>query len=147
MPWLSIITWLVTFLASYSKTKNAGKSALLATGVAAAAYYTLEPTNPTSIWGDTTRKLFGMTSTTGVEPVDPATVSVSGQGSTVTPKPAAGAPSFGTVALQSGADVLKSWGPLGTMGVVTATGAVTSSSSTKWLWIGGAAIAALILLK
>lgn len=138
--WLTIIVWLVSYLLSYSKTKDAGKSALIATGAAAAAYYTVEPTNPDAVWGDASRKFFGM------DPVDPTTVPTSGQKTATGPSlPSANsALDLGSTAIKTTGDVLKSWGPAGTVGVVAGTKAVGSLSGNRLLWIGG--FVALLLL-
>lgn len=142
MSWFTILTWLISFIASYSKTKSAGKAALIATGVAAAAYYTVEPTNRDAIWGDASRDLFGMSVPEGTEAISGTAAS-----------PGAGAPAVGSLtqlgktAIESTADVAKSWGPAGTLGVVTGASLLGSGSTSKWLWIGGIIAGFLLLSK
>lgn len=43
--------------------------------------------------------------------------------------------------------VLTSWGPVGTAGVIGTAGIATGAIDTKWLWIGGAALLAVVVLK
>lgn len=141
--WLTIIVWLVSYLLSYSKTKDAGKAALIATGAAAAAYYTVEPTNPDAVWGDASREFFGM------RPVDPTTVPTSGQKAgigTNRPSTATGS-DLGSTAIKTTGDVLKSWGPAGTVGVVAGTKAVSSQSGNDLLWIGGAVLVFILATR
>lgn len=127
MPWLSIIVWLVTFLLSGgTESGKAGKSALLATGAALGSYYLVDPANPDAMfdWFSSSE------STAAVSGV--STANTTGIGST---------------AVTTAGDVLKSWGPTGTAGVI-ATGAAASSGifDEPWLWALGA-LAALIILK
>lgn len=139
MPWLTILSWVISFLMSYAKTKDAGKSALIATGVAAAAYYTLEPTNEDAIFGDTTRDWFGY------EPVDPSTA-LTGQTGMTDPSMPSTLSTLGTEAIRTTGQVATAWGPVGTMGVIAGTAALTGNMSTtmKLALVGGAAI---LLLK
>jgi len=141
--WVTIIVWLLSFLLSYSKTKDAGKSALIATAAGAAAYYTIEPTNEDAIWGEATADFLGMNVPSGDE-------SILG----IAPTPGAGAglasivgatTQLGTTAMQNTADVLKSWGPAGTLGVVAGTSLI-SGLDNKWL-LAAAALAAFLLLS
>lgn len=130
MPWVTIITWLISYLLSYSKTKDVGKSALIATGVAAAAYYTVEPTNATAIYGDTSRKILGY------DPVSPDTLANAGTTGTATNGSTKSAYDLGISALDNTGGVLKSWGAVGTAGVMTTAAAVSDSNFTKYLpWI------------
>lgn len=43
--------------------------------------------------------------------------------------------------------VLTSWGPVGTAGVIGATGVATGTVDDKWLWIGAAALLAVVVLN
>lgn len=141
--WVTIIVWLISYLLSYSKTKDAGKSALIATAAGAAAYYTIEPTNENAIWGEATGKFLGMDVPSGDEAVTgnaPTPNAGSGLSSLV-----GGTTQLGTTAIQGAADVAKSWGPAGTLGVVAGT-SLSGSVDKKWFWIAAAA-AAFILLK
>ena len=141
--WVTILIWLISFLLSYSKTKNAGKSALLATGAAAAAYYTIEPTNEDAIWGDATRDFLGMAKPAGDEAV--LGTSPTPTGSTALSSLVGATTQLGTTAIQSTADVAKSWGPAGTLGVV-AGASLTKGVDNKWL-LAGAAVVLLFMMK
>jgi hypothetical protein len=136
MPWLTIIIWIISYLISYSKTKDAGKSALIATGAGALAYYTIEPTNEDAIWGDVTRDVFGMDEEDKLPAVDPTTVPTSGQRTSPVIRAPSNAWDFGGKVVDAAAGTAQSWGPLGTLGVVAGTTALTSSSATKnwWVW-------------
>lgn len=48
--------------------------------------------------------------------------------------------------VDSAGKVLTSWGPVGTAGVIGAAGVATDTIDEKWLWIG-AALAAIVILK
>lgn len=141
--WVTIIVWLVSFLLSYSKTKDAGKSALLATGAAAVAYYTVEPTNEDAIWGDATRDFLGMSKPDGDEAL--LGKAKTPTGSSASSNIVGATTQLGTAAIQSTADVAKSWGPAGTVGAITAAG-LTKGVDKKWL-LAGAALALFLLLK
>lgn len=141
--WVTIIVWLISFLLSYSKTKDAGKSALLATGAAAAAYYTIEPTNENAIWGDATRDFLGMSKPDGDEVI--LGTAKTPAGSSTASSVVGATAQLGTAAIQSTADVAKSWGPAGTVGAITATGLVKGVDN-RWL-LAGAALALLVLMK
>lgn len=145
MPWVTIIVWLLSYLMSYSQTKDAGKSALIATGAAAAAYYTVEPTNPDAIWGDTSRDLLGYNESTQVKPVDPTTVPTTGQVTAPTSRPPSNMWDFGAKVVDKTGDVVTSWGPAGTVGVVAGVTAATSLSGKSWGWLilGGLAFVLL----
>lgn len=135
MPWLTIIMWVLSFLAAGgTKSGQAGKAALIATGVAAATYYAAEPTNPDAVFGDTTRSVLGYDPSPDPS-IANATTGVAG----VTPKPL---PSIGSQAISTVGDVAKSWGAAGTMGVIAGTTAVTGSgifSNIPWWVLAGGA--------
>jgi hypothetical protein len=142
MPWTTIITWIVTFLLSYSATGDAMKSALIATGSAALAYYTIEPTNPDAIYGDVLRDIF-YDSEGGeitIPPQDPTDVVINGDTQVPAPGTVSSAWSFGETLLCEIGEVLESWGPLGTAGVIA-----TTRAETSWLWL--AAVAAVVVLS
>lgn len=133
MPWMSIITWLITFLMSKSKGMSTGKSALLATGAGVATYYLADPSNKDNVLGFT----FGGDKTV------PGSVNESVPGA-VTDTSTLG--SFGKTALSEVGTTLRSWGPTGTLGVVAGTTAVGSIKSEWWPWIIGG-VAAFFFLK
>lgn len=123
IPWMSIISWLMTFLASKSSGASTSKAALLATGAGLATYYLADPTNKDNIFGV---KL-------GDSKDIPGSTTESAGGST-----SVATPSFGTTALTEVGKTLQSWGPTGTLGVIAGTAAATSGSLTKWWpWIAG----------
>lgn len=148
MPWVTIVVWLVSYLLSYSKTKDAGKSALLATGAAAAAYYTIEPTNEDSLWGDEVGNLLGLDEASGDEAISgtAATPSSTVKVGTTTSGTVGALSSLGSTAITSTADVAKSWGATGTLGFAAGATALSSVDS-KWLWVGGGLLAFLLLAK
>lgn len=146
MPWLSIIVWLVSFLlAGGTKSGQAGKAALIATGAAAATWYAVDPANPNAAFdifkSDAAAELATTTTASTVE------------GSEAIIKPVAGAASgWGSLdnAVSTTGKVLTSWGPAGTVGVVAGTAAATGSGLFKdiptWvLYAGGALIAYKLL--
>lgn len=145
MPWITIIIWVVSFILAKKNDRSTGEAALVATGAAAAAYYTVEPTNEDAIWGDVTRDVFDMEvpdadalpNGTSVNPVgDNTTVSTTDNGT-----PGA----IATVAETCGS-VLESWGPAGTSGVIATTaGASSGIFSSKIIWIAIAIGAFMIL--
>lgn len=138
MPWLSIIMWVISFLAAGgTKSGNAGKAALVATGVAAATYYAVDPANPNAAYD-----VFRTDRATTAVPSTTPTVNVGGD--------ASGGGIFDT-AVRTGGDVLKSWGPAGTVGVIAGTAAVTGSGSfsklPSWVLPVGALALGFFLLK
>jgi hypothetical protein len=139
MPWLSLAIFVLTFLLSKKLGADNAEAALVGAGTAAAGYYTVEPTNDDAIWGDMSRDLFGM------EPVDPTTLPASGtQAADGTQDYGEILVEFGSTAIDKTGDVLKSWGPAGTAGVIATTAALASFDK-KWLWIGAAVLGVLFL--
>ena len=129
MPWLSIIVWLMSYFISTKNGMSSGKAALLATAAGVGTYYLADPSNRDNVLGLS----FGDTRAT------PGDVSGATQAATT----AAGG--IGSTAVSEVGSTLRSWGPLGTAGVVaTTTGAL---SDDKWLVYGGIAVLAVALLK
>lgn len=125
MPWMSIIMWLVSFLASKSSGASTTKSALIATGAGLATYYLADPANKDNVLGVT---MGDDKATTG------STTEVDG-GSTKLPTP-----SFGSTAVSEVGSTLRNWGATGTLAVVAGTSALASGGLTKyWPWIALAA--------
>lgn len=133
MPWLSLIMWLVSFLVAKSKGASTSKAALLATGVGLATYYVADPANPDNLLGLS----FGDESASGGKAIPGDPTADSGK---------TGSEGFGSKALSEVGSTLRSWGPLGTLGVVAGTTGAATGNNT-WLWIGGAALLAVLLLK
>lgn len=134
------------FLFSKEKTGDTTKAALAAAGAGALAYYTVEPTNANSIWGDAVSDTLGISNGAPDRAITNG-VSVPGSGTT-TPTNVYANTNPGTNGIGG---VLSSWGAAGTAGVIAATGAATGSgifsgnNNNKWLWIG-AGVLALVLL-
>jgi hypothetical protein len=143
MPWITIIAFVVSFLMSKKKGANNAEAALIGTAVAGAAYYTVEPTNETAIWGDTSRSLFGM------DPVSADTLPTTGVQTADGSEWGSSLASFGNTVIGEAGSTLRSWGPTGTVGVIAGTAAVTGSGVFKnispWLLIGGAVLAFVAL--
>jgi hypothetical protein len=140
--WLTLGIALLMYILKKKDGASDGEAALWAAGAGAAAYYTVEPTNEDAIWGDASREFFGM------DPIDPSTIGTTG----------AIAPSgdtsvmdtigtFGGQLIDGAGNVLKSWGPTGTAGVVLAGGVVSGGLDTKWIWLGAAALGIYLLAK
>lgn len=129
MPWLSIIVWLMSYFISTKNGMSSGKAALLATAAGVGTYYLADPSNTDNVLGLS----FGDTKAT------PGDVSAATQTATTV------AGGIGSTAVSEVGSTLRSWGPLGTAGVVaTTTGAL---SDDKWLMYGGIAVLAVVLLK
>lgn len=129
MPWLSIIVWLVSYFLQTKNGVSSGKAALTATAAGLATYYLADPANSENILGFS----YGNAKAT------PGDVS----GSTGSAQ--ATLPSLGSTAVTQVGETLRSWGPIGTAGVVGVTAG--ASSGNKWLLYGGLAVAAIVLLK
>lgn len=136
MPWLSIVVWIISFLAAGgTKSGQAGKAALIATGAAAATYYLADPANPNAVFD--------------IFENDAAKTEVATQAATSLPTGANSTSSLGSVldtTVKTAGGVLTSWGPTGTVGVIAGTAAATGSGIFKdvppWvLWVGGGLIA------
>lgn len=126
IPWLSIITWIVSYFLSSKSGASKGKSALIATGAAIGAYYLADPSNPDNVLG---LKL-GDSKTV---PGDTSQSSPDGGTKPVT------LPTLGSSVVSEVGSTLRSWGPLGTSAVVgTTTAALTGDN--KWLWLAGGAL-------
>lgn len=145
MPWIAIIVWIISFImAGGTKSGQAGKAALIATGVAAATYATVEPTNKDALFGDASRSFFGYPASgdPSVANADAANAAKNADGST-----SGSIAKLGGQLVTTTGDVLKSWGPTGTLGVVAGTAAVTGSGIfgelkkvPMWVWVGGGAL-------
>lgn len=123
MPWLTIIMWLVSFLlAGGTKSGQAGKAALAATGVAAATYYLAEPANPDAMfdWFSSSDDVSGKADS-GVTD--------------------SSSPGIGSAITTTAGGVLKSWGPTGTAVVIGTAAAATKSGIFSdipvWVWVAG----------
>lgn len=136
MPWLSIISFIVTFLLSKSQGASTGKAAMLATAAGLATYYVADPANPDNLLG------FGQTEKTTPGTVDEDT------GASAPTGGGGLAGTIGGIAKTGVSEVgstMRSWGPTGTLGVAAGVTALSSDSFSKYLpWIAGGLV--LILL-
>lgn len=132
MPWVSIVVWLISFLVSKSSGASNAKSAMIATGAGLATYYLADPSN--------TENVLGVGGSDKVESGSPSETTAPTTVKTPTS-------SFGTTAVNTVGDVLKSWGPTGTMGVVAGTTALTSSNIPTWIKWAGAGVLAFVIFK
>lgn len=134
MPWMSIIVWLISFLmAGGTKSGQAGKAALIATGAAAATYYALDPANPDA--------LFDTFKTDAAKTVAGETVA-----STAAPTMTGSTGGILDTTVKTAGGVLTSWGATGTLAAVAGTAALTGSGIfagiPNWVLIGGAGLIA-----
>lgn len=125
MPWLSIILALLSFFAAKANGASDTKALLTAGLVGAGSYYVTHETD----WGKANLgDLDGLGTTT-------TTVGADGQTT--------------TSIINGTRDVLKSWGPTGTAGVIAtgaaASGGVFSSSNLPLLLLGAGVL--LVILK
>lgn len=137
MPWLSIISFLITFFLSKSKGMSTGEAAALAAGVGLATYYVADPANPDNLLG------FGSAAKSTPGSVDADT------GKTVPANGGGAASTIGGViktGLSEAGGVLKNWGPTGTLAVAAGTTALASDGKSWLPWIIGAG-ALLLLLR
>lgn len=140
---IQLIILVILYLLSYFTAKKTGASngtaALTAAGVTAGAYYS-------GLSGKLASGVSSVfSSSTGPAATDTA-VALPGQISSI----GSGTSTLGTIgsSLISGtSDVLKSWGPVGTVGAVAGVSTLRSSNKDKWLLYGGVALAAFLLLK
>lgn len=127
MPWLTLLVMLLSYFAQRANGASASKAALTAGLAGAGTYYLTHETD----WGRANLGSFdGVGTATGPNVVDK-------NGNTILDPN--GSP-LKTI-VNGTTDVLKSWGAVGTAGVVATTGAVAggvfSSANLKWLLLGG----------
>lgn len=142
MEWIvTIILWLLSYFLSKKKGASDGKAALIATGVTAGAYYT----GATKYLADgATNLISGGADSTAA----PSTTTTAGSTNSI----GNGSSGWGTAGsvlsstVGTAGDVLKSWGPTGTAGVIATTGLVAGSNKKLWLY-AGLAVGAFLLLK
>lgn len=135
MPWLSIISFLLTFLLSKSQGASTGKAAALGAAAGLATYYVADPSNPDNLLG------------IGQEAkATPGDADVDDGGAAPTNGGGAASAIGGVVktGLSEAGGVLKSWGPTGTLAVAAGATAL-GSIDKKWLWIGAGVLAFLLL--
>lgn len=136
MPWLSIISFIVTFLFQKSKGKSTSAALLSGAAVGAATYFLADPSNPDNLFKIGVDS--GGTAAAGAEVVKPAGEVVTGSTAGITDV-------LGKTVTTAGS-VLSSWGGTGTAAVIGTTALATSSSFSKYLpWILGAG--AILLLS
>lgn len=138
MPWLSIISFILTFLLSKANGASNGKAAALGAAAGLATYYLADPANPDNLLG------IGVDAKTTPGDVEVDT------GKTVPADGGGAASTIGGVVktgLSEAGSVLKSWGPTGTLAVAAGTTALSSANSKTWLWVAVGIGALLILTR
>lgn len=135
MPWSSIIMFVISFLTAKSKGASTGQAAAIGAAAGLATYYIADPANPDNLLG------FG-----AEEKATIGDVGVDDGGAA----PAKGGGAAGAIGgviktgLSEAGSTARSWGPKGTLAVVAGTTAL-GSIDKKWLWIGAAALAFMLL--
>lgn len=137
MPWLTILTFLLSYFASRANGASAGKSLIAASLAGAGTYYVTHETE----WGrENLGELDGLGDATTTEVLDS-----NGQ-----PIPNGAGGNVKTI-VGGASDVLKSWGAAGTSGVIATTAAASgglfSSENAKYLIIGGGLLLLLFSSK
>lgn len=132
MPWLSLLSFILTFLLQKSKGKSTG-AALVSAGLVGLATYALaDPTNPSNLFG------VGVDSGGVAAAGAPKVAAVGEIGSSAASSSVTDL--LGKTVTTTG-DVLKSWGGTGTAAVIGTTTLATSSSASKYLpWIIGGVV-------
>lgn len=137
MPWVSIISFIITFLLSKSKGASTGEAAALAAGVGLATYYIADPANPDNLLG-----FGGDAKDVPGNPNDDSKVSAPSNGGGT-------ASALGGVlktGLSEVGTTVRSWGPAGTLGVVAGTSAISKVMDAEWFpWAIGLGALFLIL--
>lgn len=159
MPWFQLIMALVSFFITKKKTGSTSKAALAAVAAGVAANWVVDNTQVGKEYlggfNSTVNGWLGLNSGT----VDSAGVVKDASGNVVTipdGTKAVAQPDGSVVYVPTGSsgqtgssvwDVFKSWGPTGTAAVVGTAAVATDSNLKKWLPIGLAALAAVLILK
>lgn len=141
--WITLIMMLISYFMSAKSGNSKGKSAAVAATVGLGTYWATQNSTTLSEANDSIAEVFTPNSTG-------STASTSQEGASrpaVTAGAAAAAGSTISSLGSSAADVLKSWGPTGTVGVVAGTAAATSTDWSKWLPIVAIGAGAFLLLK
>lgn len=147
MPWISIIMFVISYFTSKATGMSDGKAALVGAAAGLGTYYLADPANADNVLGVTYGKDGAAAAQTAA-----AGVSKTVPGATTENAPNRGIIStvggVATTAIQEASKTAQSWGPLGTLGVVTGTAALTSESSgwEKWLLPIGI-VTAIVLLR
>lgn len=142
--WVTLIMMLISYFMSAKSGNSKGKSAAIAATVGLGTYWASQNVGTVADANTAIDEFFTPNATGST-----ADTVNEGLARTAVTAGAAATASTGTIASlgNSAADVLKSWGPAGTVGVVAGTAAATSSDWDKWLpWIAGGA-AFFILAK
>lgn len=159
MPWFQIIMALVSFFITKKRTGSTSKAALAAVAGGLAANWVVDNTQFGKEYlggfNSTIDGWLGLDSGTvdsagtvkdasgKVVSVPVGTKAVAQPDGSIVYIPTSGQGQTGT----SVWDVFKSWGPTGTAAVVGTTAVATDSDLKKWLPIGLAALAAILILK
>lgn len=137
MPWLSLLSFILTFLYQKSKGKSTG-AALVSAGLVGLTTYALaDPANPSNLFK------IGVDSG-GAATTDAAKVTTVGEIGSAPPSSSV-TDLLGKTVTTTG-DVLKSWGGAGTAAVVGTTALATSSSLEKYFpWVLGGIVLFAVL--
>lgn len=141
--WLTLIMMLISYYMSAKSGNSKGKSAAIAATAGLGTYWATQNSTTLSEANDSIAEVFTPNSTG-------STASTAEEGASrpaVTTGAAAAAGSTISSLGSSAADVLKSWGPTGTVGVVAGTEAAKSIDWSKWLPIVAIGAGAFLLLK
>lgn len=161
MPWLSILLALIAFFTEKKRNGGDNTRAALAAGiVGAGSYYVTHETE----WGkENLGFLDGVEASTVTDLAGPPVTKTNADGTLTSTYPngtvrttaadgtvkyvdAAGK-TLATGTASAVTDVLKSWGPAGTAGVIGVTAAATSGNTKKYLLWGGLALVAFLILR
>lgn len=139
--WLTLIMALISYFMSAKSGNSKGRSAAIAATVGMGTYFATQNSETLASANESINNLFSSNSPASSS----ANEGVARDGVLV----GAGATAGSAVSSlgSSAADVLKSWGPVGTAGVIVGTGAASSMDWDKWLpWLA-AGLGAYLLLK
>lgn len=139
--WLTLIMTLISYFISAKSGNSKGKSAAIAASVGLGTYFATQDSKTLASANESINNLFSSNSPASSS----ASEGVARDGVLVGAAAAAGSTvsSLGS----SAADVLRSWGPVGTAGVIAGTSAASSMDWDKWLpWLA-AGLGAYLLLK
>lgn len=141
--WLTLIMMLISYYMSAKSGNSKGKSAAIAATVGLGTYWATQNSETLSSANNAIGDVFTPNATGSA--ADTANEGTT-RSSVVAGAPAAVGSTISSLG-SSTADVLKSWGPAGTVGVVAGATAATSIDWNKWLPIVAIGAGAFLLLK
>lgn len=119
MPWLSILSFLITFLLQKKNKKSTAAALLTAGAVGVGTYYLADPSNPDNLLG------FGVSSEDVVNPDVPPQVSDSSDT----------AGNAGSSIYDSAGNLISGLGPTGVAALTGLAGGALLGGSSLWKWI------------